>query len=162
MDNSIWVFISLALLFVGMIGTFLPILPGLIISFSGLLLYKFATINDLPMIYVWLFGALTLISIILSYLIPAKTTRKYGGTRWGSIGSFLGTIFGLIWIPIPFGFLIGMLLGVFIAELLHDFKDQKKAINSVKGAFLGFLFGTGFSFMIGLAMFLVTLYYAIF
>jgi len=50
-----------------------------------------------------------------------------------------------------------MLLGVFIGELLHDFNDKKKAFNSVKGAFFGFLLGTGFSFVVGLAMFLVVL-----
>jgi uncharacterized protein YqgC (DUF456 family) len=50
-----------------------------------------------------------------------------------------------------------MFLGVFVGELLHDASDKKKAFNSVKGAFVGFIFGTGFNFMVGLAMFLVVL-----
>ncbi len=155
MDNTLIVLLSLILLFVGMLGTFLPVLPGLILSFCGLLLYKFGTVNDLHIAYVWIFGILTIASAILNYVIPAKTNQKYGGTRWGSIGSVIGTILGMIFIPIPLGFLIGMFVGVFVGELLHDKDNTKKAWNSTKGAFIGFLLGTGFNLMVGLAMFLV-------
>ncbi len=116
----------------------------------------------MPMVYVWIFALLTIISTVINYVIPAKTTKKYGGTRYGSIGSFVGTLLGLFFIPVPFGFLIGMLLGVLVGELLHDFKDKKKAFNSMKGAFVGFIYGTGFSLMVGLAMFLVVGYYIFF
>lgn len=153
MDFSLIVLISIIFLILGLIGTVLPVLPGLFLSLLGLLIYKFGTSNDLSMVYILIFSLLTLISIILNYVIPAKTNQKYGGTRWGSVGSIIGTIIGLFF-P-PFGFFIGMLLGVFIGELLHDAKDKQKALNSVKGAFVGFIFGTGFNFMVGLAMFLV-------
>jgi uncharacterized protein YqgC (DUF456 family) len=110
------------------------------------------------MAYIWIFSALTAVSIVLNYVIPAKTTRKYGGTRWGSVGSVVGTLAGMFFIPLPFGFLIGMFLGVFIGELLHDANDKKKAWNSTKGAFIGFIYGTGFNFIVALAMFLVVLF----
>lgn len=158
MNESALTILSLGLLVIGLLGTFLPVLPGLILSFGGLLLYKFGTVNDLPMIYIWIFGILTVASAILNYVIPAKTNKKYGGTRWGSIGSVIGTILGLLFIPLPIGFLIGMLAGVFVGELFHDSKDKKKAMNSVKGAFIGFIYGTGFSFMVGLAMLLVVVF----
>ncbi|CAH0284877.1 DUF456 domain-containing protein [Chryseobacterium sp. WG14] len=156
MDTTIINILCLVLLFVGILGTFLPVLPGLLLSICGLLIYKFGTDADLSMIYIWAFGILTAASVVLSYVIPAKTNRKYGGTRWGSIGSVIGTIVG-IFIPIPLGFLIGMFAGVFIGELLHDSKDMNKALQSTKGAFIGFIYGTGFSFVVGVAMFLVVL-----
>jgi uncharacterized protein YqgC (DUF456 family) len=106
------------------------------------LIYKFGTDADLPMIYVWAFVILTVASVVLNYVIPAKTNQKYGGTRWGSIGSIIGTIVG-IFLPIPLGFLVGMFAGVFIGELLHDSKDMNKALKSTKGAFIGFIYGTG-------------------
>ena len=116
----------------------------------------------MPMMYVWVFALLTILSTVLNYVIPAKTNKKYGGTRYGSIGSFIGTILGLFFIPIPRGFLIGMLLAELVGELVHDISDRKKAFNSMKGAFIGFIYGTGFSFMVGLAMFLVVGYYIFF
>lgn len=36
-------------------------------------------------------------------------------------------------------------------------KTEKKAFNATKGAFLGFIYGTGFNLLVGLAMFLVVL-----
>ncbi|WP_426278845.1 DUF456 domain-containing protein [Chryseobacterium sp. S-02] len=154
MDTALINILCLILLVIGILGTFLPILPGLLLSICGLLIYKFGTDSDLPMIYIWAFGILTAVSVVLSYVIPAKTTKKYGGTRWGSIGSVVGTIVGMF-LPIPLGFLIGMFAGVFIGELLHDSKDMNKALKSTKGAFIGFIYGTGFSFVVGVAMFLV-------
>ncbi len=155
-------FIALILLVIGFLGTFLPILPGLLLSICGLLIWKFGTENSMPMIYVWIFVILTIISTVLNYVIPAKTNKKYGGTRYGSVGSFIGTIIGLIFIPIPLGFLIGMLLGVFVGELLHNATDVRKAFNSTKGALIGFIYGTGFNMMVGLAMLLVVGYYIFF
>lgn len=158
MDHTLISLLSIVLLVVGILGTFLPVLPGLLLSLCGLLIYKFGTDATLPMAYVWIFSALTLLSIVLNYVIPARTTRKYGGTRWGSIGSVVGTFAGMFFIPVPFGFLIGMFLGVFVGELLHDAKDKKKAWNSTKGALIGFIYGTGFNFIVGLAMFLVVIF----
>ncbi|OWK97942.1 hypothetical protein AP75_08750 [Kaistella haifensis DSM 19056] len=157
MNDTLIPLVSILLLLVGILGTFLPVLPGLLLSLCGLLIYKFGTDSSLSMAYLWIFVFLTLLSIILNYVIPARTNRKYGGTRWGSVGSIIGTILGMFFIPLPFGFLIGMFLGVFVGELLHDANDKKKAWNSTKGAFIGFLYGTGFNFMVGLAMFLVVL-----
>lgn len=158
MDSTLIQLLCFILLVIGLLGTVLPILPGLLLSLCGLLIYKFGTGADLSMVYIWIFAFLTVISVVLNYLIPARTNRKYGGTRWGSIGSIVGTLVGLFFIPVPFGFLIGMFLGVFIGELLHDASDKKKAWGSVKGAFIGFIYGTGFNFMVGLAMLAVFLY----
>ncbi|MCZ2084984.1 MULTISPECIES: DUF456 domain-containing protein [unclassified Kaistella] len=157
MDTTLIQIVSIILLVVGILGTFLPILPGLLLSLAGLLIYKFGTDAPLSMVFIWIFVGLTILSTILNYVIPARTNRKYGGTRWGSVGSVVGTLVGLFLIPVPFGFLIGMFLGVFIGELLHDASDKKKAWNSTKGALIGFLYGTGFNFIVGLAMFLVVL-----
>ena len=157
METSLIQLLCIILLIVGILGTVLPVLPGLLLSLCGLLIYKFGTDAPLSMVYIWIFVFLTAISVVLNYVIPAKTTRKYGGTRWGNIGSIIGTIAGMFLIPVPFGFLIGMFLGVFVGELLHDAKDKKKAWNSTKGALVGFLYGTGFNLVVGLAMFLVVL-----
>ena len=126
MDIALIQVASIILLILGILGTFLPVLPGLLLSLAGLLIYKFGTDSSLSMVYIWIFVFLTILSAILNYVIPARTNRKYGGTRWGSVGSVLGTLGGLFFIPVPFGFLIGMFLGVFIGELLHDASDKKK------------------------------------
>ena len=157
MEQNILALISLLLIGVGILGTFLPVLPGLILCFAGVLLYKFGVNPNFSNWYVIIFGILTIASVILNYVIPLKTTEKYGGSNYGKIGGFLGTIIGFFFIPIPFGFLIGMFLGVFLGEILHDRNDKQKAFNATKGALIGFIYGTGFNLLVGLAMFLVVL-----
>lgn len=151
MDIYLLNIVCIVLLILGIVGTVLPVLPGLVLSMAGMLIYKYGTYADLPMFYIYVFALLTIASVVLNYTIPAKTTKKYGGTTWGSIGSVIGTIVGFF-IPIPLGFLIGMFAGVLIGELLHDRNDMQKAINSTKGALIGFIYGTGFSIMVGIAM----------
>ena len=80
---------------------------------------------------------------MLNYIIPIKTTEKYGGSNYGKYGGFIGTIVGLFFPPL--GFLIGMLLGVFLGELCMIETTNKKALKATKGAFIGFIYGTGFN-----------------
>jgi uncharacterized protein YqgC (DUF456 family) len=155
MEQNIITIISLIIIAIGILGTFLPVLPGLAVSFVGLILYKYGANPDFSIWYIVIFGILTLISLVLNYIIPIKTTEKYGGSNYGKYGGFIGTIVGLFFPPL--GFLIGMLLGVFLGELLHDRNDKQKALKATKGAFIGFIYGTGFNLMVGLAMFLVVL-----
>ncbi len=157
MEQNFIAILSLIIIGVGVLGTFLPVLPGVALSFGGLLLYKFLANPLFSWVYIAIFGVLVLASTLLNYLIPMKITRKYGGSRYGSIGGLLGTFAGIFFIPIPFGFLIGMILGVFAGELLHDKTDKQKALNATKGALMGFLYGTGFNLLVGIAMFSIVL-----
>lgn len=156
--QTILVGASIILILVGILGTFLPVLPGLILCFGGLLLYKFGADATLPMAYIYIFGIVTVLSMLLDYIVPARLNRKYGGTKWGSIGAVMGAILGLFFIPIPLGFLIGMFLGVWLAELLHDRNNHRKALNSAKGALIGFLYSTALNLSIGIAMLIVVLW----
>ncbi|MCK4562782.1 MAG: DUF456 domain-containing protein, partial [Flavobacteriaceae bacterium] len=97
----------------GVIGSFLPVLPGPITGWIGLLLL-FLT-KTVPMSYTFL-GITLVVSIIiwvLDYIIPAMGTKKFGGSKAGAIGTTIGLILGLI-SPIPLGFIIGAFLGAFI------------------------------------------------
>lgn len=154
--ENILVLVSIIIISIGLLGTFLPFLPGLGFSFLGLLLYQYGTDSNIPNYYIIIFGILTLLSFLLNYLLPIKITKKYGGSRLGNIGGFLGTLIG-IFLPTPMGFLIGMLLGVFIGEIIYDRSNPQRALSSTKGAFIGFLYGTGFSFLINIAIFTIVI-----
>ncbi len=118
MDYTLITLISLVLLILGMIGTILPVLPGLLLSFCGLLIYKLGPRIGSQYGLYYPFWIAHAPSVVLNYVIPAKTNKKFGGTSWGSISYVVGTFAGLFFIPIPFGFLIGMLLGVFTWRII--------------------------------------------
>lgn len=131
----------------GIIGSFLPILPGPLTSWVGLL-FLFMT-NIIPMNYTFL-GITLAIAIliwILDYFIPAIGTKRFGGTKYGVYGTTIGLLIGLL-SPIPFGMLLGAFFGAFIGELLHDNKDTNRALKASFGAFIGFLASATIKFSI--------------
>ncbi|MDG1227704.1 MAG: DUF456 domain-containing protein [Polaribacter sp.] len=137
----------------GIIGSFLPILPGPLTGWFGLLLLH--TTSTIPMDWPFL-GitlALAIIIFILDYFIPAIGTKRFGGTKYGVYGTTIGLIIGLI-SPIPFGMLLGAFCGAFIGELIFDSKDTKRALKASFGAFLGFLASTTIKFSIAVVYFI--------
>lgn len=132
---------------VGLLGSFLPVLPGPPISWVGLLLLYLT--KAVPNDY-WLLGitlAVAVIVGILDYVIPAQGTRRFGGSSYGVWGTNIGLIAGLI-APIPFGVIIGPFLGAFIGELIYDSQDHKRAMKAATGSFIGFLASTFVKFLV--------------
>ena len=130
--------IGFGLAILGMLGSFLPVLPGPITSWLGLLLLHFTKV--VPMNWTLLgilFGVAALIWII-DYFIPAMGTKKFGGSRYGVIGTMVGLVVGLI-APIPFGVIIGPFIGAFIGEIIFDRNNFKRALRAAFGSFLGFI-----------------------
>ncbi len=133
--------VGFLLTLLGVAGSFLPVLPGPITGWFGLLLLHLT--NAVPMNYT-LLGITLVISIIiwgLDYIIPAMGTKKFGGSKYGAIGTTIGLIIGLI-APIPLGFVIGAFLGALIGELIYNHKDFSRALKAAFGSFLGFLAST--------------------
>lgn len=132
----------------GIVGSFLPVLPGPITGWIGLLLLYLT--KTVPMSYTFL-GitlAIAIIIWILDYTIPAMGTKKFGGSKAGAIGTTIGLIIGLI-SPIPLGFIIGAFLGAFIGELTNSI-DIPRALKAAFGSFLGFLASTTLKFIVSL------------
>ncbi len=133
---------------VGIFGSFLPALPGPGLSWIGLLLLYLT--NAVPNNY-WVLGitlVVTIAMIILDYVIPAKGTKKFGGSSYGIWGTNIGLLVGLFFIPIPFGFVIGAFAGALIGELIYDKQDHKRALKAATGSFLGFLASAFMKFVI--------------
>lgn len=144
---------------VGLFGSFLPALPGTPISWLGLLLLY---LTDFVENNYWLLGFTFLLTItvsVLDYIIPAKGTKKFGGTKYGIWGTNIGLIIGLFFPPI--GFIIGLFVGAFIGELIYNFEDKKGALKAATGAFIGFLVSSFMKFMICLSFLILFLFISI-
>lgn len=142
---------GLLFMILGILGSFLPVLPGPPLSWIGLLLlYLTESVEDN-----WPFLLLTLAIaigiLILDYIIPSLGTKRFGGSKLGAIGAMVGLIVGLI-APIPFGIIIGPFVGAFIGELLNK-SDNKTAVKAAFGSFLGFVTGTFLKFLVAIIYF---------
>lgn len=125
----------------GIVGSFLPVLPGPFTSWIGLLLLHFTSVIPQD----WSFLGITLLIAIvvwaLDYIIPALGTKRLGGSKYGMIGSSLGLIIGILFLG-PFGIIIGPFAGAFVGEMIKDSKDSGRALKAAFGSFIGFLAGT--------------------
>lgn len=144
---------------VGLVGSFLPVLPGTPMSLIGLLLLY---LTDFIKINYWILGITLFITIVISildYTLPAQATKKFGGSKYGVIGTNVGLIIGLFF-P-PFGFVIGLFLGAFIGELIYNSSNTRSALKAAVGAFIGFLVSSFMKFMICLSFLLLFIWITI-
>jgi len=139
--------IGFACMILGILGSFLPGLPGPGLSWIGLLLLYFT--HAVPMNY-WILGISLLVTVVISildYVIPAKGTKRFGGSSYGIWGTNIGLIVG-IFAPIPFGFIIGPFVGAFVGEMIYNSTDHKRALKAATGSFIGFLASSFMKFVV--------------
>ncbi len=140
------VILGILLMLLGIAGSFLPIIPGPLTSWAGLLVLHFTKGVELSNTFLIVTAIVAIIILILDYVIPAMGTKKFGGSKAGVIGTTIGLIVGIL-APIPFGIIIGPFLGALVGELTHR-NDMKKATKAAFGSFLGFLASTFMKFLI--------------
>ncbi|HZK25090.1 MAG TPA: DUF456 family protein [Oscillospiraceae bacterium] len=139
------------LFIVGVLGTVLPVLPGAILIFGGMLLYGYLTnFAVLTINFYLLQGVAMLLVFLIDFLATAVGTKRYGGSRVASFGAAIGTLVGIFSFP-PLGIVVGPFLGAVLAELLVG-KDTNQALRVGFGTLIGLLGGTILKLVIEAAM----------
>ncbi|MEX0844549.1 MAG: DUF456 family protein [Balneolaceae bacterium] len=139
-----WIILGAIFIIAGLIGAFLPVIPGLPFSYIGLLILQFLYAPfTISFLIIWA-AIVIMISFVLDNVIPAWSTKKFGGSPYGVTGSVVGLIAGLFFPPL--GFIFGPLIGAFIGEIIAGNKSDK-ALKSAFGAFVGFMASTGLKVM---------------
>jgi len=133
--------IIIAFLFflIGLIGAILPIIPGPIITYLGILLLYFFSDLNFSNNEIFIYTVATVLVFFSDYILQFFGVRKFGGQKNAIYGTMFGVLIGLFFPPI--GLIIGPFLGAFFGALM-DNKEKKQAIRVAFGALLGFLFGT--------------------
>src|SRR5690606_35732515 len=141
------------LMLVGILGSFLPVLPGVPVSWLGLLVMHLAP--SIPMNY-WFLGITFIVAALiyaLNWIIPAIGTKRFGGSRAGMIGATIGLVVGII-APVPFGIIIGPFMGAFIGEVINK-SDRRSALKAAFGSFIGFLASSFMEFIVAFGFFML-------
>ncbi len=133
------------LLIVGFLGSFLPILPGVPLSYIGILLMHFTGCVQFSTRFLVLWGAVVVAVQIIDYVVPIWGTKRFGGSKKGVWGSVVGSIVGMFFGP------LGIIFGPFLGALAGEFADGKETKDAMKagvGSFVGFLLGTGIKLVV--------------
>ncbi|WP_027894060.1 DUF456 domain-containing protein [Calidithermus chliarophilus] len=136
---------------VGLVGTFVPVLPATLIILAGVLLHEllvgFSEVSRLTWVWLALTAAAAMLVDNLAGLIGA---RRYGAGRAGVWGAFLGGVVGLFVLP-PLGVFVMPLVGALAAESLSG-KSGGAALRAAWGTFVGMLGGMAGKFLLHLMM----------
>lgn len=124
-----------SLTILGIIGCLIPMVPGPLLSYCGVLCLL-ATDAPPAMTTIVLFGVGTIVVSILDYVIPMVGAKRFNCSKAGSWGAAVGTIVGLFFFPL--GLILGPFLGAFIVELIVKKSIAAAALGGL-GALLGFL-----------------------
>ena len=148
--------VGLLLLVASFIGCVLPVLPGPLLAYGGLLLL-FAT--------VCVATALVVVSCILDYVVPALSAKRFKCTRAGVVGSLVGSVAGvcagLLVSPLltvvggALVCLVFLVLGPFLGTLIGELSAKRTLRDSLAGSvgtLVGFVVATGLKLFVCLVV----------
>ena len=147
--DIIFLITGLLLCLIGIVGSFLPIIPGPVTSWLGILLLNLTSAVEFNLNFVLITFTVAVSVSILDYIIPILGVKKLGGSRSGQIGTTVGLIVALVILG-P----IGIIIGPFMGALLGEMSTKKSFQNSLKpafGSFIGVIAGSVIKFLISLS-----------
>ncbi|MBR6291267.1 MAG: DUF456 domain-containing protein [Bacteroidales bacterium] len=142
--NTVLIILAFICLLVGIVATFTPIPPAVPVAWLGLLLARLGGLAITTPMLVWA-AIIGVALMVLDYIIPLLTTKKFGGTKWGVWGCTLGLLAAVIGLPFGPTGIIGVFFWPFIGALIGEYlkqQDLQPALRSAWGAFVGMMTGT--------------------
>ncbi|HKH10918.1 MAG TPA: DUF456 domain-containing protein [Rubrobacter sp.] len=171
--------VALIAMFVGLVGSVLPALPGVTLIFISALVYAFSA--GFEVVGGWtvaLIGLFAVLAFAADFVGTSYGARRFGASNWGTaggaIGGIVGAIAGLLFLGVGslFGLIIGSVAGVFIGEYLKrrrqggpapdtdgprvrparaEGNDWRRTGRAAGGVFVGYLIAAVAQGLLGLA-----------
>ncbi len=141
--------LGLILCLIGILGSFLPIIPGPVSSWLGILLLYSTSVVEFNLNFILITFTVAISVSFLDYIIPILGVKKLGGTRSGQIGTIIGLILCLILLG-PIGIIIGPFLGALLGEMSTN-KSFQDSLKPAFGSFIGVIAGSIIKFLISLS-----------
>jgi hypothetical protein len=134
----LWI-LCVALIVAGLAGTVLPVLPGTLLVWGGIVLG--AWIDDFQRVGTTTLVVITVLAAlawVLDYVAGLLGARRAGASRQALLGAAIGTVVGLFMgvVGVLFMPLVGAALGEYLAQ-----KDQTRAVRVGVATWLGIMLG---------------------
>ena len=166
---GLWALLAYLLMFVGLIGSVLPLVPGPVFIWLGALVWAandgFQAVGWPTLLFL---GLLTVLAWSSDLLFTTVFSRRMGASWKAVLGAILGGFAGGIlfggWIPIV-GTLVATVLGAvagMVAMELLDKRDLRVALKSTQGYVVGVLASSLLEALLAVAMILIFAWQAFF
>lgn len=159
--TSVLVILAIVLLLIGLLGTFMPALPGLPLMFGGA--WLLALSSDYQIMGTGTLITLAILTALgcgMDYMAGVLGAKHSGASRKAIWGAFIGAIIGM------FFALPGMILGPLIGAAIGEFIARRNLVAAGKvgfatliGLVLGVVAKIGCAFAILITITVMYLYY---
>ena len=134
----LWILCA-ALILLGLAGTVLPVLPGTVLVWSGIVLG--AWIDDFTRVSVTTVVAISVLAVLawgLDYVAGLLGAKKAGASNQALVGAAVGTVVGLFMgvVGVLFMPLVGAAVGEYLAQ-----RDQTRAMKVGLATWIGIMVG---------------------
>jgi len=134
----LWILCA-ALILLGLAGTVLPMLPGTVLVWAGIVLG--AWIDDFTRVGMTTVVAVSVLAVLawgLDYVAGLMGARRAGASKLALLGASAGTVLGLFMglLGVLFMPLVGAAVGEYLAQ-----KDQKRAVKVGVATWVGIMIG---------------------
>lgn len=134
---------AIVLAVIGIVGGFLPLIPGPPLSAVALLMVFFSEKAADPLVLaalvIWAIAAVLL--TVMDYVLPGMLAKAAGGHKAAERGATIGLLVGLFLTPV--GMVVGSFAGAFIGEFLTEGQGFAASLKAAAGTFVAFIFTTG-------------------
>lgn len=120
------------IILIGIVGIVVPVLPGLLVTLLGVLLWAWETGGTTAWVIFGIAALWFVAGVAGQYLIPGKKLKAEGVSTPGLLFAALCGIIGMFVIPLV-GFFIGFILGLFLLAYLPR-RDAALAWRRTKAA----------------------------
>jgi uncharacterized protein YqgC (DUF456 family) len=149
MTALLWI-VAGVLVIAGIIGTVVPVLPGSVLVFAGLLMAAwidgFEKVGWVPLTVL---GVLTALTFLADIAATGAGAKKVGASKQAVIGAMIGTVAGIF-----FG-IIGIFVGPFVGAAAGEFLAKRDLVRAGKvgyGTLFGLVLGAAMKIALALAM----------
>jgi len=145
-----WWVLAVALIVVGVAGTFLPVLPGAALVFGGMLLGAWIDgFQRVGWVTLVILGVLTLLVFVIDIVSGLLGAKRVGASKLAIAGAAIGTVVGMF-----FG-LVGILVAPFIGAVVGEVIARGQLAPAARvgvATWIGMIAGALAKFAIVLAM----------
>ena len=145
---------SIGLTVVGMPGNFVIVVLTILYCLVG----RFA---HFPWWWILVLLGIAILGEILEFLLGTFTNVRFGASKWGVLGAFIGglsgSIAGTAALPV-IGTILGAIIGAFSLSFLFEHmhrSDVRKSLKAGYGASLGIILARSVKILLGIGMIVI-------
>lgn len=149
--HAVLVFVIAVTMAVGIVGTVLPIVPGLWLIWAAAVVYgALAGFGWIGLVAMAVITSLAIAGSVASIYLPQRRAAGAGVPWWGQLLALAAAVVGFFVVPVV-GILIGFALGILAVSLIST-RDLGLAWEATRSTLMGMVVASGVQFAAGMGM----------